>query len=151
MLQLVRNSCTRTSAYLGDRPFWHKRWVQTSAASAKVGFINLPVDHLALPKSLDPNWRRNWKLVLLKRPASIASTRAIIIVDGSVSTTLMRFDTEYFTMRIGPEVTKVALEDFHQNWYQPEFYEYKPGEILTLSAERMGMHNACLGLQVTGI
>jgi|GEM_PF-5812774 len=151
MLQTALNVHKRGANYCADRPFWSKRWVPTSAASAKVTFIDLPIDQTVLPKTLDPDWRTRRKVVLLRRTTSMTRTRAVIIENGSVSTTLRPFNTDYFTMRIGLEKVQVALADFYHNWSQPELCLDQAGKPLILTQAQMGLHIACLGLPVTDI
>jgi hypothetical protein len=151
MLKTVQNARIRVTSCTKDRPFWSKRWVPTNAASAKVEFIDLPTDQTVLPKRLDPDWRNNRKVVLFRKPTLVKPTRAVIKEDGLDLVTPLAFNEEYFSMRIGPENVQVALEDFYQNWSQPELCLDKTGKFLILTQAQMGMYITCNGLDCTHI
>jgi len=72
--------------------------------------IQLPVDEKALAKSVDPDWRANWKVILLLKSGLREPFRPIITTkDDKRYTTFLAIETRMFTMRVGPDPVDVQL------------------------------------------
>jgi len=122
MLQLPNQPARRIWNYASDRDVLHRRWVRTAWPLVQVNAIQLPVDDTTYPKSIDPNWRRSWKEVLLLNPDHTERFWPVIRQNGKAYTTWFPIKTSLFRMRIGPDSTELVVKGYSLKWSTPVFY-----------------------------
>jgi hypothetical protein len=153
MFQISYQPYTRTVNYLTDGPLHSKRWIPNFVPREIDCSLPLPVDDQAYSKIINPNWRREWKEVLLFKTDLLESFRPIITVNGWHYTTLFSVRTQMFTMRVGPTAVEVVLNGTRSMKYSSiGFYNPNVGDQpLVLGQSEMTTFIKANGHKVTRI
>jgi hypothetical protein len=154
MFQIPSQPHIRLSNYVADEPFLSKRWIRSTTPSFILDAgILLPMDSSAFSKEIDPNWRKNWKQVLLVKPGANEPFRPIVMVGGKVWTTIFPVQSRLFSMRVGSDSVKILLTSRSNRMLEaPDFYSPDDtDQPLVLKQDRMATFVTSTGLQVVDI
>jgi hypothetical protein len=125
MYQTPSRPDIRIRNYVTDWPVHNKRWIRTFVPCEQHLRTPLPIDESAFSKIINPNWRRDWKEVLLFKAEPFESFRPIIWVNGKCYTTIFPVKGHLFTMRIGPDAVDVMLYGKSMQYSPIGFYDPK--------------------------
>ncbi|MCA9355257.1 hypothetical protein KC865_01760 [Candidatus Kaiserbacteria bacterium] len=114
----------RLKNLIDDGPFWRKRWVPRVLDHLVINTsLQLPRCYECKTKKEDPDWRKNWKWVLLESagPVEYWPIYFSFIKHGFGMGTLLPIRTRLFVMRIGDRPIELITIDNTGNVYKPEF------------------------------
>ena len=121
MYQIPNNPVRRTANFLRDGSLIKKRWMKVDVHSPQPpGVLVVSGDENAIAKTVDPDWRNNWKWTLIRSmksayfcPMCITSPCPYPRCTGIV--TLFPVKTPVFAMRVGPDTMDVISVDSFGN------------------------------------
>lgn len=152
MLQIPDQAALRAKNFFFDWPLHNKRWVRTFAPHEQDHLSPLPSDVEAMPKEVDPNWRFNWKEVLLFKDGNMEPFRPIIRVGAKFYTTVFSVKTRLFAMRVGPNAVDVQLYAKSMRYSPVGFYDPNDmGRPLVLEQSEMTTFIEACGHKVTRV
>lgn len=143
LLKIIPNQpLRRFRNYLKDGPWKQKRWFPKRKLTNYLSVckaLRLPADPNALPKNVDPDWRINWKWVLLQSTEEFSGldiVRYPFYFSRTDSNFGMRtfkpVQSKLFAMRVGDKPINVIVFDADGREYAPGFYSTAMGEKNTL-------------------
>jgi hypothetical protein len=142
----------RIRNYYTDQSLFNARWFWDFKTPDAPDVIELPANSDSYTKSINPNWRRSWPMLLLRKTGHSESFRPIIQHTDRPFMTIFPVKTHSFTMRIGPEVLRIHLYGWSFERTVPELYNPdNPSQPLVLNQSRMLTFIEAAGLSVTHV